>query len=43
MCEKCLMRVFACCVDDGTVCDVVIASCDCVVLLFDSVMLFNVL
>ena len=43
MCEKWLMRVFACCLYEGVVSVVVMASCDCVVLFLESVMLFNVL
>lgn len=37
------MRVFACCLFEGTVSVVVMAACDCAVLLLDSVMLFSVL
>lgn len=37
------MRVFACCLLEGTVSVVVIAACDCVMLLLESVMLFIVL
>ena len=40
---KWLMRVFACCLNEGVVSVVVMASCDCVVLLLESVMLFSVL
>ena len=43
MCEKCLMRMFACCLFEGMVSDVVMASCECVVLLLERVMLFSVL
>lgn len=37
------MRVFACCLHEGVESVVVIAACDCVVLLLESVMLFSVL
>lgn len=37
------MRVFACCLFEGTVSVVVMAACDFVVLLLDNVMLFRVL
>ena len=42
ICEKCFMRMFACCLLDGMVSDVVMASCVCVVLLLDRVMLLMV-
>lgn len=37
------MRVFACCLFEGMVSVVVMAACDFVVLLLESVMLFSVL
>ena len=37
------MRMFACCLFEGMVSVVVMAACDCVVLLLESVMLFRVL
>ena len=37
------MREFACCLFEGIVSVVVMAACDCVVLLLDSVMLLRVL
>ena len=40
---KWLMRMFACCLNEGILSVVVMASCDCVVLLLESVMLFSVL
>ena len=43
ICAKCLMRMFACCLHEGMLSDVVMASCVCVVLLLERVMLLIVL
>ena len=37
------MRISACCLFEGIVSVVVMAACDCVMLLLESVMLFTVL